>query len=469
MFLRKISLLRRSLAFRLAFLFTAMFLVVSFVIFFISYELTLSSMRSRTDVFLKDKVNEFSSVLAAKGIDGIREEINGESRSSGVEKVFYRLLTADGKEIMSSDLGPWREIRANVHALKRLETDVFVFENIRVHGRSDAVRVLYGTAAPGLVLQLGQSLKEEEDLYDNLKRSFTVVVGLALMLSALGGWLLAKRSLSGVERLTQTARAIAEGAMESRVPLSGRGDEIDRLSEVFNHMLERIQSLIVQMKQVTDNIAHDIKSPITRIRGAAEVALSSTTSIDEYQAMAADTIDECDRLVKTVNTMLEISETEAGVAPLSLEEVDLSAILDQACDLFQPLAEGKGLNIQSIAPPKCVFPCDRSGLQRVIVNLLDNAVKYTQSGSVAVSAEEHRNEVIISVRDTGIGISSNDMNHIFDRFFRVDKSRNLPGAGLGLSLVRAIVQKHGGQITVKSAPGNGSVFTVMLPKRDQSS
>lgn len=276
---------------------------------------------------------------------------------------------------------------------------------------------------------------------------------------------MARRSLSGVERLTQTAIAIADGAMEKRVPLTGRGDEIDRLSEVFNLMLERIQSLIVEMKEVTDNVAHDIKSPITRIRGLAEVTLTAEKSLDEYQAMAANTIEECDRLLKAINTMLEISATEAGVAALSLSEVDISTLIEEACDLFQPLAEGKGLSIEVSVPRQCFLRCDKHKIQQVLANLLDNAVKYTPSGKITVSAEQDDGKVIILVRDTGIGVSPNEVPHLFDRFFRSDKSRSAPGSGLGLSLVRAIVQKHGGEIKVNSSPGTGSAFTVVLPDR----
>jgi len=252
--------------------------------------------------------------------------------------------------------------------------------------------------------------------------------------------------------------------MERRVPLTGRGDEIDRLSGIFNHMLDRIQSLLTGMKEVTDNVAHDIKSPVTRIRGLAEVTLSTGGSLDEYQSMAVSTIEECDRLLKMINTMLEISETEAGVATLNLSQADITALIEEACDLFQSLAEEKGLGIEVNVPDQCFLRCDKDKLQQVIANLLDNAIKYTPSGKITVSAEQGNREVTISVRDTGVGISSNEIPHVFDRFFRSDKSRSVAGAGLGLSLVRAIVKKHGGAVKLSSSPGMGSTFTVVLPQ-----
>lgn len=277
---------------------------------------------------------------------------------------------------------------------------------------------------------------------------------------------MAKRGLSGVEGLTETALAISNGAIERRVTLTGRGDEIDRLSGIFNYMLERIQSLIKEMREIIDNIAHDIKSPIGRIRCIAEVNLTGEKSPDEYKAMAANTVEECDRLLATVNTMLEVSETEAGVAALSLSEVDISALVEDACDLFRPLAEDRGLDLKVNAVPQCLVHGDRRKFQRVFANLLDNAIKCTASGgNITVSAGKTHKEVIIAVRDTGIGISSEEIPHIFDRFYRVDKSRSIPGAGLGLSLVRAIVRRHGGEVKVSSSPSLGSTFTVVLPQK----
>ena len=254
--------------------------------------------------------------------------------------------------------------------------------------------------------------------------------------------------------------------MERRVPLTGRGDEIDQLSEVFNHMLERIQSLIKQMREIIDNIAHDIKSPIARIRGIAELTLTGEKSPNEYVTMAAGAVEECDRLLSVVNTMLEISETEAAVVVLTLSDVDISALVEDACDLFRPLAEDKGLNLKVNTGFDCLVHGDRKKLQRVFANLLDNAIKYTApGGNITISTKKSDKGVIVSVHDTGIGIPSDEIPHVFDRFYRADKSRSIPGAGLGLSLVQAIVQRHGGEVKVSSSPSLGSTFTVILPQK----
>lgn len=467
MFSERINRFRHSLVFRLTLLYTTIFTISILLAFLIFYAVIISRINARTDSGLIDKMNEFSTLLVSRGIEAVKEHMNAEAEAIGTNKVFFRLFTTEGEEIASSDLGPWKGISRI--ALKDLARDGAAFETLKLPGWECKARVLRRIAEPGRILEIGESLKEDDRLFHIFREIFRNVVVFVLALAAVSGWFMAKRSLSGVEKLTQAATAIADGAMEKRVPLTGRGDEIDRLSRVFDHMLDRIQSLITEMKEVTDSIAHDIKSPITRIRLLSEVTLTTGKSVDEYQTLIACTLEECDRLLEMINTMLEISETKAGVSTLSLGEVDISQLIEEGCDLFQPLAEDKGLYVEVNMPTQCLLSGDKNRLQRVLSNLLDNAIKYTPpGGKITVSAEEVDKKIIISVQDTGIGISQEEIPRIFDRFFRADKSRSVPGAGLGLSLVQAIVRRHGGEIMVSSSPGSGSTFTVALPRTKSS-
>jgi heavy metal sensor kinase len=451
------------LAFRLAVLYTAVCAILSIAAFFIFYQLMVSNMHARTDSALTEELNECSSLLAAKGLAALREEIHRKAQSAG--KVFLRLVTTAGREIASSDLGPWQGIGISTTELQRLTQGKPVFETFKLPGGEHTARVIYGRAAPGMVLEIGRSLKDDEEILEDFRQAFRTAIAIVLTVVALGGWLVARQALTGVREVTRTAMAISQGAMEKRVPLTGRGDEIDRLSLTFNHMLERIQSLITGMREVTDNIAHDLKSPVTRIRGLAEVTLTTGRSLAEYRNMAASTVEECDGLLRMINTMLEISEFEAGVATLNISQVDISSLIEEACDLFRPLAEDKGLVIKTKVPARCLLHGDKSKLQRLVTNLLDNAIKYTPSrGTITVSAEEGEKEVTISFCDTGIGIAGDDIPRIFDRFYRTDRSRSEPGAGLGLSLVLAIIRAHGGDIGVSSSPNAGSSFTIVLPR-----
>ncbi|MDA8171314.1 MAG: HAMP domain-containing sensor histidine kinase, partial [Nitrospiraceae bacterium] len=199
-------------------------------------------------------------------------------------------------------------------------------------------------------------------------------------------------------------------------------------------------------------------------RGVAEMTLTGGGTTNEYEAMAASIIEECDRLLGIINTMLDISEAEAGVSKLTMEDIDITQLIKDACELFDPVAEDKGVGITMEVADCLRVIGDKQKLQRMLANLLDNAIKYTTAGgSVTLSVSRGNAHVVISVNDTGVGISDRDLSRIFERFYRGDQSRFQAGSGLGLSLSRAIVLAHGGDITVTSLPGKGSTFTITLP------
>ena len=281
------------------------------------------------------------------------------------------------------------------------------------------------------------------------------------------GWFMARRALAGVETVTRAARRIAaDGQLAERVPAGRGGDEIERLAATFNRMLDRIQALVNGIKEMTDNIAHDLKSPITRIRGQAEVALTSRGAAEEYEAMAASAVEECDRLLEMINTMLFISRSEAGLTKPEITELDLAAVVRDACGLFQSLAEDKQIVLTWEAPTQFEFSGDVRLIQRMLGNLLDNAITYSERGrAVRVTAGERGAEILIQVQDEGCGIASKHLPRLFERFYRVDKasSRDLGGTGLGLAIVKSIIENHQGRIWVDSAPGKGATFTAILP------
>jgi signal transduction histidine kinase len=221
----------------------------------------------------------------------------------------------------------------------------------------------------------------------------------------------------------------------------------------------------IRLLEMSDNIAHDLRSPIARMRGTAEVTLTSGRDLSEFESMAASTIEECDRLLDMINTMLMISKTESGVHKVSNKDVDLDRIVRQACELFSPTAEDQNVHLSCDVPSGIRMIGDTSMIQRMVSNLLDNAIKYTPSGgTVNVTLSETPLQIVLTFKDSGVGISSADLSRIFKRFYRCDQSRSLPGTGLGLSLARAIARAHSGDIAVISIPNRGSTFTVTLPK-----
>ena len=458
--------LRNTLAFRLTLWYAGIFTVSSCIAFLLFYMLITSVIRGRTDQELLGQVNRFSAVLATEGVEALKGVAVIEAQAAGVKKVFFRFVALNGQAFSSSNVSYWQDIVIRRSALEQLfGGSNYVFETIAIPNRKEEVRILYAMLGPTIILQVGQAMESYSRFLDAFKGIFISTMTLLIVVAAGVGWFMARRAVSGVEAVTRTAQKISAGTLEERVPVKARGDEIDQLATTFNHMLDRIQTLLTEIKEISDNIAHDLKSPITRIRGIAEVTLATGKSLSEYEGMAASTIEECDRLLDMINTMLMISKTESGVDKLSHEEIDLAALVSEACELFNPTAEDKGVSLNCDVPKRSHFLGDTQMTQRMISNILDNAIKYTPSGgSVTVSITENETDVLVSVKDTGCGISPDDLPRIFERFYRCDQSRSQSGIGLGLSLARAIARAHGGDITAISLPNQGSTFTVNLPR-----
>jgi heavy metal sensor kinase len=467
----KLRSLRRTLAFRLTLWYAAIFTVSSVLAFFFFYLQIASILRERTDQELLDDIEEFAGLLEAKGLEDVKQTMVLEANEDGVKEVFYRLLTPDGRESASSDLFFWGELPVNQPALQQIAAGAKpVFETLTIEGRRHKARAAYGSIGPDTILQIGLSLEDNDEFLAQFREIFGVTVPGVMVLACLFGWFMAKRALGSVEEVTRTARFISAGDLQQRVPVTGRAEEIDRLAITFNDMLDRIQKLITEMKEMTENIAHDLRSPITRIRGVAEMSLTTGKAIDEYEAAAGNTVEECDRLLEMINTMLYISRAEARAERLSTEEVNMAGVIRDACELFRPVTEDKRVSLVSDVGTDLRVRGELQDLQRMIANLIDNAVNYTPPrGVVTVSGQRNHKLVIIRVEDTGIGISAHEIPLIFRRFYRCDRSRSQPGVGLGLSLVQAIVQAHRGEISVSSAPNVGTTFTVTLPSTNQAS
>jgi heavy metal sensor kinase len=467
MSLRNLPKFRHTLAFRLTLWYAGIFTLSSCIAFLFFYFLITSIIRERTDQDLSEQAGRFSTLLSMNGIDEVKRFAIIEAQAAGERKIFFRLLSLRGEVFSSSNMSYWRDIAIDKKAIQKLfQGSRVVFDTIVLPKRKNRVRILYSAIGSGVILQLGQSMENYTRVTEAFKRIFVTTMAFLLIVAAFIGWFMARQALSGVEELTRTALNISYGgSLEERVTAIPRGDEIALLATTFNQMLDRIQNLVMGIKEMSDNIAHDLKSPVTRIRGIAEVTLTTETTLDDYKQMAASTIEECDRLLDMINTMLVISEAEAGIGKLKQEKVDLAEVIQNACELFYPLAEDKGITLECHVPGTCALLGDMRLIQRMIANLLDNAIKYTsRHGSVHITAQKQdEKSVTVSINDTGIGISEKDLPHIFERFYRGDPSRPRTGNGLGLSLAQAIAQAHGGKIDVVSSPGQGSTFTITLP------
>jgi signal transduction histidine kinase len=286
-----------------------------------------------------------------------------------------------------------------------------------------------------------------------------------ILLGVTGGAFLALRALRPIRHLSIAARSIIDTArFESRVPDTKTGDELNELVILFNQMLEKIEHLIGGMRDALDNVAHDLRTPVTRLRGVAEQSLRSNAGADACREALADCLEESDRVMAILNSLMDISEAETGTMKLAFEDVNLAELIHEVTGLYDHVADEAQVRMTTDVPPVLSLRADRTRLRQAVANLVDNAIKYTPSGGrVEIAATRAEREVHLSVRDNGIGIPADELPRIWDRLYRGDKSRSQRGLGLGLSLVKAVVQAHQGRVEASSDPGGGSVFSLSLP------
>jgi signal transduction histidine kinase len=415
-------------------------------------------------------MKELRKEYAEDGIEELWEAFREEGEAQGKLKAFYRLVSPDRKNLASSDLSPWKGLPAPSAEVDALPSGKEHWSTLHLPGRKTPVRVLTVKAHNGNILQAGMDMGEGGRMLILFEQVMLASLALLLVLGILGGSWIINRAMRGVRRVTRTALAIGEDNLQTRVPLKNEGEEIDRLAAAFNSMLERIASLVQELREVSDNIAHDLKRPVTRIRGIAEMTLTQPGASEESRETAGQIIEECDQLVGTVNTMLEIARLDAAGREDPRQSVDVCALCRKAADLFGPAAEDRGMQISLQVPETPVLISgDPNQLQRALANLLDNALFYAGRGTVTLSVSPSDTDCRVTVKDEGPGIPGDLQSRIFERFYRMDPSRSEAGSGLGLSLVQSIVRAHRGEVELTSSSATGSCFTLIFPRLIPSS
>jgi two-component system, OmpR family, sensor kinase len=316
------------------------------------------------------------------------------------------------------------------------------------------------------LIQVGMSLENAEAT----RRRFLLILGavfpLALLVAGGGGWLLARRALGPVDRMAVTARRISMENLTERLADPGAGDEVSRLAQTLNEMLGRLQDSFHQVRQFSADASHELQTPLTILKGEIEVALKAPRPPDEYRRILKSALEEVDRLARLVEGLLLLARADAGVLRMDHKPVDLARLVEEVFEPCRVLAEARGVHLSLGPVERLSIEGDGERLGRVLLNLLDNAIKYTPAGGrVALSVGREGGWASLRVEDTGIGLSPEEQQKIFERFYRSAEARSSGegGAGLGLCIARSIVEAHGGRITVQSAPGSGSTFTVVLP------
>ncbi len=461
MFFKSVSRMRRSVSFRIAVWYSILFSLSALLVIGIFYYLLSSYVNHKDRQILHAKLDEYISQYNEGGIPALDRAILKDREIDKRVSFFVRVAGRDNATVFLSL--PESETALDY---KYLEHPTF---------RPRWVDLIFGIGHPteeistplpgGLVLQVGRSVKNREILIDRFQEIFAGIMIPAILLGFAGGTFLSQRALSPLRSLIDMVRFIIDtGKMHNRVPENLTGDELEELIVLFNGMLERIETLIDGMRASLDNVAHDLRTPIARLRSVVEVALQTDPGVDGLREALMDCAEESERILTMVNTLMDISEAETGVMTLKLEDINLPELFEEVIQLYEYVAEDRYVEVTTQCPPDLTLRADANRMRQILANLVDNALKYTPvGGRVDISAERRGEEVAIIVEDSGEGISAEDIPRIWDRLYRVDKSRSRRGVGLGLSLVKAIVQAHGGKVEVVSAPNEGSRFTVSLP------
>jgi len=323
----------------------------------------------------------------------------------------------------------------------------------------------------GFRLLVGRDLEERERLFGIIANAGQWSLALVIVLGLAGGFFVSRRVLNRVEAMTDKAQIIMAGDLAGRLPVAGTGDELDRLAEHLNAMLERIEALMRGLKEVSDNIAHDLKTPLTRLRNRCEQALRGSADVADYRAALEATIAESDELIRTFNALLMIARAESGQARDNMTEFDAAEIARDVGELYEPLADEKGITLTVDAPGAAPVRGNRELVSQALANLIDNAIKYAgpngqvngAPAEIVIKAGNDGERIALSVADRGPGIAEADRGRVVERFVRLEQSRSEPGSGLGLSLAAAVARLHGGELKLEdNRPGLRS--TIALPR-----
>ena len=393
------------------------------------------------------------------------EPLVREFLGSEFADALMQLLDPEGR-LRSRALRPALPLsrEARVNALRGAPT----LETIELTSGEQARLLTMPVVRGGRIVDLVQVAMPLRRTHQTLLRyveTLLVLVPLGVVLSAVGGWLLARRALRPVDRMSQSALRISAEDLSRRLERRGTQDEIDRLADTLNAMLARLQAAFAEMQRFTADAAHELRTPLTALRGGIEVALRAERSPDEYRRVLASSIEEVDQLIRLAEDLLLLSRSTVGLSA-ARQPVDLEPLCLEALELGVRLAKGKGVNVSMGATAPVVVQGDAGALRRALLNLVDNAVKYTPAGgSVVISLGRAGQSVALVVEDSGIGIDPADATRIFEPFVRLDagRSRDTGGSGLGLAIARSIVLAHGGTLEVQSRPDGGSRFTIALP------
>lgn len=438
----------RTSSFRLALLYLALFSVSAFSLLGFIYWNTASFIAKQTDETIKAEITGLAEQYRMTGLAGLTSVVIERSRNQ--REALY-LLTTPNRQPIAGNIDSWPNKPTDAAGWINFEYQRPIGGKAVVHH----ARARHLVLSDGFQLLVGRDVEERLQIGRLIRDAVAWGVALTLALGLAGGILVSRNLLRRVEAVNAVARGIMAGDLSHRVALRGSGDEFEQLATNVNAMLDQIERLLDGMRQVTDNIAHDLRGPLHRTRTRLEVTLAESPDCEAYRDALEETVVEVEALLNTFNALLSIAELDAGAAHPTLEPLDLGRLVADVAELYAPVAEEQGLNFSVEAPVGLTVRGERHLLSQALSNLVDNAIKYSpDGGSITISVRRAGEFCEAVIADTGPGIPEADRERVQDRFVRLEASRHQPGSGLGLSLVRAVVRVHGGELRLEdNAPG----------------
>jgi len=451
----------RTTAFKLSAIFLAVFTIfAAFLIGYIARNTTVilqEQMREAVD----DELQAIAGQYKRGGMRQVSRVIDLRSRQPGAS--LYFVTDQVGRKIA----GNVEAVPGNLLSEADREGKVVPYMRIDEEGaeRRYAALVRVAELPDGFRVLVGRDVSESEELVGVVRRALMLTVGMMVALGLIAWLFVSRRVLKRIDSIAATSHTIMAGDLSGRVEVTGTGDEFDRLAESLNTMLTRIERLMLGLKQVSDNIAHDLKTPLTRMRNRVEQALTQERTELEYREALQATIEEADQLIRTFNALLMIARVEAGSSGADFSTFDAALVARDVFELYEPLAEEAGVTLKLAADGPVTVEGSRELISQALANLVDNALKYAREGTagpeVVLSVEQNGGIVSLGVADNGAGITEADRARVTQRFVRLEESRSKPGAGLGLSLVSAVAQLHGGALVLRdNGPGLAAILHV---------
>ena len=455
-----------SLRFRVTFWFVGTFTLLFFILLITFYFIVRSDLHKATDAPIVFELEELANVYRNHGIKGCAAQIDEESEEYGANRIFYRILDGNYKELLHSDLSTWGKIPINWAVLNNLQDRKYISETVLLPQKNREIRIVSMKLDDGnLIAQSGIYLNAELEQVAYYRKMLPIIGISITLLAAVIGFFVVHRLVKRIDDVTALAGSISSSNLTQRLPLQYGADEINALATEINQMLDRIENLVAEIKQISDGLAHDLRSSIARIRAGAEIILGNEHLDLTLQEGVADTIEECDRVLVMVNSMLDISQVDAGTINFEMDLLNLSTLVADAVELFEAVAADKHLEITLAKEDNLTVKGEVGMLQRIVSNLIDNAIKFTpKGGSITIKLFADGGFVTFICEDSGIGIAEQDLPNVFNRFYRCDSSRSSSGNGLGLTICRSFIKAHGGSIKISSKKDHGTTVTFKLPK-----